>query len=186
VFCASGDVPGFGGPGTIPDFLLRVDPNQGPFATLLPYGPFDQIMIVSGDIIPDLVAGYSTLLTFPAGGETFQFQAGAVDIDALYDASHSVSGATSGPTAADITGVTNMSGTVTFSAGTIQLEVSGIVMGTVDGTPFGEAGNDLKLTANIVLFGDANVVPTPEPSTATLMALGLFGLGAAGRRAGKR
>ena len=50
-------------------------------------------------------------------------------------------------------------------------------MGTIDGTPFGEAGNDLNLTANITLFADANVVPTPEPSTALLVAFGLVGLG---------
>ena len=127
-------VPGFGGPGTIPDSLLRVEPNQGPFATLIPYGPFDQVTIVSGDVIPDFGAGYATLFTFPAGGSTFSYQVGTVDIDALYDASNSGGGPSSGPTAADITGITNMSGSVTFSAGTIQLEVSGLVMGSLDGT----------------------------------------------------
>ena len=174
--------PGFGGPGTVEDFLLEVEPNQGPFFTLIPYGPFDEITIDSGVIQPDLLAGFSTLFTFPAGGSTFSVQFGAVEIDAFYTASNSVSGATSPSTAADITGVTNPSGTVTFSAGTIQLELTSIVMGTVDGTPFGEAGNDLNLTANITLFADANVIPTPEPATVMLMGFGMVGLYAVGRR----
>jgi hypothetical protein len=106
-----------------------------------------------------------------------------VEIDAFYTASHSVTGATSPSTAAAITGVTNPSGTVTFSAGTIQLELGSVVMGTVDGTPFGEAGNDLLLTANITLFADANVIPTPEPSTAALL---LIGLGLAFSTGGRR
>ncbi len=169
--------PGFGGPGTIDDLLLRTTLGQGPFATLIPYGPFDQVTVLSADIRPDLGAGFSTLLAFPAGGSTFSVQFGALEIDAFYDASNSGGGPTSGPTAADITGVTNGTGTVTFSGGTIQLELTSLVMGTLDGTPFGEAGNDLKLTANIVLFADAGVTPTPEPTTALLMALGLLGLG---------
>lgn len=176
-------VPGFGGPGTMDDLLLDLVPNQGAFETLIPYGPFDMITIESATISPDLTAGYGTIFTFPAGGTTSSIQVGSVDIDALYSASNSVSGATSGSTPADITGVTNPSGTVTFLAGTIQVEFSGIVMGTVDGTPFGEAGNDLLLTANIAFFGDANVTPTPEPSTGLLVALGLAGLGA--RRRGR-
>ena len=85
-------------------------------------------------------------------------------------------------TQANIENLTNMGGTVTFSAGTIQLEISGLVMGSLDGTPFGEAGNDLNLTANIVLFGDSNVVPTPEPSTALLVGLGLVGMAVRRRR----
>ena len=75
-----------------------------------------------------------------------------------------------------------MSGTVTFSGGTIQLELGSIVMGTVDGTPFGEAGNDLNLTANITLFADSTVVPTPEPSTSLLVGLGLIGMTAVRQR----
>jgi hypothetical protein len=176
--------PGFGGPGTVDDILLRVQPGQGPFATLIPYGPFDQITIVSAEILPDLSPGgpgFSTLFTFPSGPSTVSVQFGAVEIDAFYDASDSGGGGSSGPTAATITGITNPSGTVTFSAGTIQLELGSIVMGTVDGTPFGEAGNDLNLTANITLFADSNVTPTPEPATAMLLALGLVGMSAASR-----
>ena len=180
VFDAAG-VPQIGGPGSIDDFLLRSVPNQGAFSTIQPYGPFDQITIDMADIIPDLGAGYDTLLYFPSGGSTFQFQAGAVDIDAWYSATNSTTSATSGSTQADIINVTNMSGTATFSAGTIQLEIAGIVMGKLDGSAFGETGNDLNLTANIVLFADSNVVPTPEPSTALLVSLGLLGM-AAGRR----
>jgi len=171
-------VPGFGGPGTVDDFLLRAEPGQGPFATLIPYGPFDMVTIDSADIIPDLGIGYDTLFTFPAGGSTFSIQVGSVDIDAFYTASNSGGGPTSGSVPADITGVTNMSGTVTFAAGTIQLELGSIVMGTLDGTPFGEAGNDLNLTANITLFADSNVVPTPEPGTGALVAMGLVGIAA--------
>ena len=171
-------VPGIGGPGTIDDVLLRTTSGQGPFSTLIPYGPFNEITVLSADITPDLGAGFSTLFAFPAGGSTFSVQFGSVQIDAFYDASiGGVPGSNSGSTAAIITGVTNPSGTVTFSAGAIQLELGSIVMGTIDGTPFGEAGNDLNLTANITLFADANVIPTPEPSTALMMALGLLGLG---------
>ena len=176
-------VPGFGGPGTVDNILLRAQPGQGPFSTLIPYGPFDEITIESARIFPDLVAGYSTLFTFPAGGSTFSIQFGAVDIEAFYSASNSVTGAsTPSPTEADITGITNPSGTVTFSAGVIQLELGSIVMGTIDGTPFGEAGNDLNLTANITLFADSTVVPTPEPSTSLLVGLGLIGMTAVRQR----
>ena len=169
--------PGFGVPGTIDDLLLRAAPNQGPFSTLTQYGPFDQITIVSADIVPDLATGFTTLFTFPSGVSTFSTQFGAVDINAFYAASNSVSGISTPATEAYIAGITNPSGTITFNAGTIQLELGSIVMGTVDGTPFGEAGNDLNLTANITLFANSNVVPTPEPSTALLVALGLLGLG---------
>lgn len=177
-------VPATGFGGTLDDFLLRIDPMQGPFLLEAgqTYGPFDEITIESADIAPDLVAGYQTNLTFPSG-PSFLFDAGGVDVDAFYSASHSVTGAsTPGPVAADITGVNNINGTVTFTAGTIQVVMDSIVMGTVDGTPFGEAGNDLALTANINFFGDSNVVPTPEPSTALLVTLGLIGLAIRQRR----
>ena len=57
-------VPGFGGPGTVEDILLRAVPNQGPFSTLIPYGPFDEITIVSADVwlakMRDLAATYAS------------------------------------------------------------------------------------------------------------------------------
>lgn len=170
-------VPGFG-TGTLDDFLLRVVPGQGPFSTLLAYGPYDQITIVSADITPDFGAGYSTIFSF--GGS---IQVGDIAIDALYDAS--ASGGfppPSGPTPANILPDPTMSATLNFGAGDITLSAFGIAMGTVDGTPFGEAGNDLELTANITFFGDSNTVPTPEPSTALLMGLGLTGLAVSSKR----
>jgi len=178
-------VPATGFGGTLDDFLLRIDPGQGPFS-LEPgetYGPFDEITLESASIAPDFGAGYQTNLTFPSG-PSFLMDAGQISVDAFYSASHSVTGAsTPGPVAADITGVNNINGTITLSALSIQIALDSIVMGTVDGTPFGEAGNDLVLTANINFFGDANVVPTPEPSTALLVSLGLVGLAAHRRRA---
>ncbi len=175
-----------GGTGTLDDFLFRIIPGQGPFSTVAPFGPYDEITIVSGDINPHATSPYSTLFIFPAGGTTVNFAVGAIDIDAYYDASNSGgSPAPSGPTAADITGITNMSGNATFTAGSIQLEISGLVMGVVDGTPFGEV-EDLNLTANISFHGSSNVTPTPEPSTGLLVALGLAGLGARRRRTSVR
>ena len=175
-------VPTTFGTGTMDDFLLRTVPNQGPFNTLQDYGPYNMITVNQGDILP-LAGSYSTLVSFPSGPDTFSITAGAIDIDALYSASHS-SGfpPPAGPTPADITGVSNMTGTVIFGAGTIQVELTGVVIGTIDGTPFGEAGNDLDLTANITFFGNSTVVPTPEPSTALMMALGLIGMTVAGSR----
>ncbi len=174
--------PQAGTGGTIDDLLLHVIPGQGPFSTLIPYGPFDEITIDSASIKPDLGVGYGTLFSF--GGPTaYSLQVGSVEIDAFYSASNSVTHATSGSVAADITGGTNPLGTVTLGPGSIQVEFTSIVMGTVDGTPFNEAGNDLLLTANIAFFGDSNVTPTPEPSTGLLVMLGLVGL-AARRRPG--
>ena len=59
----------------------------------------------------------------------------------------------------------------------------------VDRQPWSEAvgfGNDLILTANINFFGASNVVPTPEPSTAMLLALGLVGMAASRQRLGRK
>ena len=127
-----------------------------------------------GSISPDFTSGYGTNFSF---GGSIQVQ--EVTIDALYSASDS-NGIipASGSQPALITGIQPMSATLSFGAGTIQLSAFGIVMGTVDGTPFGEAGNDLEITANITFFGDSNVVPTPEPSTGLMVGLGLVGLAA--------
>jgi len=137
------------------------------------------ITVETATIAPDFGIGFGTLLTFPNGGTSFLVQAGQVGIDATYSATNSVSGAsTPGPVAADITGINNINGTVTFNAGVIQVVFDSVVMGTLDGAPFNEFGNDLTLTANINFFGDANVIPTPEPTSAILIALGLAGLSA--------
>jgi len=173
-------VPTTFGSGTIDDFLLRTIPNQGGFATEIPYGPYDTVEVVMADIFPDLVAGYATLINF--GGS---FQSSSVAIDATYNASHS-SGTPppSGPTAADIASITPLSGNLTFGPGasTVNLSTLQLIMGTIDGTPFGEAGNDLTLTANITLFASSSVTPTPEPGTAITVGLGLLGIAVQRRR----
>lgn len=183
---ASG-VPASGFGGTMDDFRLDIAPSGSahPLEAGQTYGPFDMVTVLSGIITPDVLAGYTTLLTFPNGPGSFLYQVGAIDIEAFYSASHSVTGATTpGPVEADIMpDPNNMNGTITFNAGIIQVVMDSVVMGTVDGTPFGEAGNDLILTANVNFFGDSGVVPTPEPSTAVLVALGLVGMGLSRHRA---
>lgn len=177
-------VPQTGFGGAMTDFLLRINPMQGPFPLEAGqmYGPFDEITLESADIAPDTGAGFATLLAFPSGSAVI-FDVGQIAIDAFYSASNSITGAsTPGPVQADIQGVNNMNGTVTLNAGGIQVVMDSIVMGTVDGAPFGELGNDLVLTANVNFFGDSNVVPTPEPTTALLVGLGLVGLAARQRR----
>lgn len=181
-------VPAAGVGGTMEDFLLDVvsTGSPHPLESGQTYGPFDLITIESGVIQPDFLAGFSTLLTFPSGS-SFLTQVGAIGIEAFYSASNSTTGdSTPGPVEADIATPNNMNGTITFTGGSIQVVMDSIVMGTVDGTPFGEAGNDLILTANINFFGASNVVPTPEPSTAMLLALGLFGMAASRRRLGRK
>lgn len=177
-------IPASGFGGTMDDFLIAIDGPATPHALEpgISYGPFDTITIESGVIAPDHGAGYDTLLAFPNGPGSFLFQAGGIDITAFYSASHSVTLAqTPGPVEAVIEDVNNMNGTVTFTGGIIQVVMDSVVMGTVDGTPFGEAGNDLVITANINFFGDSNVVPAPEPSTGLLVAMGIAGLAASKR-----
>jgi hypothetical protein len=78
-----------------------------------------------------------------------------------------------------------MSGTATLNAPDTQVALDSIVMGTVDGASFGEA-SDLVLTFNFNFFGSSNTVPTPEPSTALLLAIGLAGVAARRRHRSAR
>lgn len=156
------------GVGTITDFLISLAPNQGLFDTLAPWGPWDQFNVETGDIFNG--PSFQTTLSFGGSVNTL-----GIEIDATYSAFDSGGGFGSGPgQPANVQGVDAFNTTMTFGAGTVQLSVAGVVMGYVDGTPFGEAGNDLILTANIAFFGDSNVVPAPEPSTGLLLAMGLM------------
>lgn len=173
----SAGIPDAGFGGTLEDFLLRVDPGQGPFSTVIPYGPFDSITVETGSIAPAAV-GYTTLFTFPLGGG-HQFQAGPIEVNASYSATGPGGATTGGPVPAPITGVNNLAGTINFPGpGEINIVLDGIAMGTVDGTPFGQAGNDLTLTATINFFGNSEVTPTPEPSTGLMVIFGLVAVAA--------
>ncbi len=168
------------GLGTLDDFSLAIEPNQGPFSLVSPFGPFDMVTIETGTIAP--APGYSTLVSFPSTNP-YSITAGPIDIDATYGASNS--GGTPGPVTgvpADITGVNNLTGTITLLAGGVQLSLTGLTMGTVSGVPFEETA-DLSLTANLTFFGSEGP-PIPEPATGVLLSLGLVGL--AGHRRARR
>ncbi|MGH0031605.1 MAG: PEP-CTERM sorting domain-containing protein [Myxococcota bacterium] len=170
--------PGFGA-GTLDDFTISTVANQGPFSLVSPFGPYDMVTVETGNISPD--AGYATVASIPIGGNAYSITVGPVLIDATYGASDSGGFAppVTGQPANIIPGST-ISGTITLLAGGIQLSLTGLTMGTVDGAPFGETA-DLSLTANLTFFGSAGP-PIPEPATGSLVALGLLGLAIRGRR----
>ncbi len=171
----TGTPTGFG-VGTITDFLMSLSPNQGLFMTLQDWGPWDQFNVETGDIFNGPL--FETVVSFGGSVSTT-----GIVIDATYSAFDSGGGFGSGPgQAANVEDVNEFNSTLTFGAGTVQLSVAGVVMGRVDGTPFGEAGNDLILTANIAFFGDSSVTPVPEPSTGLLLAMGLVAMTAAQRK----
>jgi hypothetical protein len=73
-----------GGGGSLTNFSLVLAPGQGPFSTIEPYGPYDEITVETGTISPG--GAYSTLLSSSIGPSSYLVNVGTIDIDATYSA----------------------------------------------------------------------------------------------------
>ena len=153
-------VPSTFGTGTLDAFLLDADPDQGLFSPLVPWGPFGSFVIDSLVIEPGL--GYLPILGFMTVPGTWTSQAGPVDITPVFN----------GDALAPLSAF-DLSGTLELVPGT-ELLLDGLVQATLDGTPYGEPGNDLTFTFNITLSADSAV----EPASPPVPAIGLLGLSA--------
>jgi hypothetical protein len=165
-----------GGGGTLDNLLHSVVPVQGPFTPLVEWGSFDTLTFDSLELFP--AAGYGMVFSFPLPAPSFQIIAEPVDLNIFYTETTSGSSGPSMDLGIVLLPPPRVSSTITFSDGDQKVVMNSIVLGTLDGTPFGEVGNDLDFEFSFSFFGDSNVVPTPEPSTAVLLATGLAGVAA--------
>ena len=175
-------VPTGFGQGSIDDLFMEVTPSQGPFSLVAPYGPFDTVQVEYVSIAAG--PGFATTVSVPQGGGSFNpVSAGVLDVNAFYGASHS-SGVPPPVTGvrADIVGFNALTGFVTTTGQDLQIHIVGALMGTLDGTPFGEI-DDLEITGDITWLGSQGAF-VPEPTTGSLLGLGLVGM--ALRRRGSR
>ena len=144
---------------------ITLGPNI-PLSLSTPYGGYDNVVIENVSLSD--AAGYtSTLLS--SIGTTFQVAAGPLDVAGSWGATDS--GGTN-PPAANVP--------IGFSVPTLlaivngSLEMNGVTLAAIDGTPFGEP-------EPLQILADLQFVLAPEPGTAVLLGFSLATLSAAAR-----
>lgn len=146
-------------------------PMSAPISLLQPWGGFDTFVIESASIVPG--GGYSSIFVSMTGPTTYAFLVGPVDVNGIYSAFNS-----GGPPPVPVSNVPVPFIGASFLNGTIDtdlmlLELLGITLAEIPGAAFGEIDN-LVVKADITWSGSI----IPEPSTATLLSLGIVGLAA--------
>jgi hypothetical protein len=140
-------------------------PTTPTLTLLTPYGGFDTLVIESLELTPGTAyASAGTQLT----ATTYSLNSGPIRVQSVYSASDSNN---VNPPASNIAldfETATLSSTVDL--GIVMFELTGLTIGVIDGTPFGE-------TDPLIVKGDVTFVGVvPEPSTATMLGLGLAAL----------
>ena len=139
-----------------------------------PYGGFDSITIEAASlgVAPGDLS--TTVASSPSG---FTVTGSPLSVIASYGGSDS---SLVNPTVAGIPINFQTPAITAIISSAPTIELSGVMLTTLSGATFGEAG-DLTVLANIVV-NDAVIAVIPEPSTALLLSLGLGLLAAVPRR----
>jgi hypothetical protein len=156
------------------DFEINVAPTD-PIMMDQVYGGFDTFVIESAALTPGV--GYSSVLDVMLSPTRHALLVGPVDVVGVYSAFSST-----GPPPPPVSNLpvpfTNPTGIgAIIDTEMLTLEINGITLLHLDGGVLGEP-DDLIVFADIQWFG-----VVPEPTTATLVGLGLGLVGVARRRA---
>ncbi len=144
---------------------ITLGPNI-PLSLSTPYGGYDNVVIENVSVSDG--AGYtSTLLS--SIGSTFQVSAGPLDVAGSWGATDS--GGTNPPAANVPIG---FSVPLLLAIVNGSLEMNGVTLAAIDGTPFGE-------TEPLQILADLQIALVPEPGTAVLFGFSLAALSAAAR-----